>query len=144
MGLQDSLRMRGDALTGILNGVDYQVWDPRNDGYLPEHYGADTLAIKAGLKGAFIERLGLNLPVTTPLAGMVSRLAAQKGIELMFESLPQVLEWRDMGFVALGSGEPQYERFLAESRGAFPDEWCFGRVTTMSCRTGSRPPATCS
>ncbi|HEX3844405.1 MAG TPA: glycogen/starch synthase, partial [Steroidobacteraceae bacterium] len=59
MGLQDSLRMRGDALTGILNGVDYQVWDPRNDRYLPEHYDPTTLAIKAGLKSAFIERLGL-------------------------------------------------------------------------------------
>ena len=114
MGLQDSLRMRGKALTGILNGVHYQVWDPRNDRYLPAHYDPDTLSIKEKLKGDLIRRLGLTVPVTTPLAGMVSRLAAQKGIELMFESLPQVLEWRELGFVALGSGEPQYERFLAE------------------------------
>jgi starch synthase len=125
MGLQDSLRMRGDALTGILNGVDYHVWDPRNDNYLPEHYGPDTLAIKAGLKSAFIARLGLTIPVTTPLAGMVSRLAAQKGIELMFESLPQVLDWRDLGFVALGSGEPQYERFLTELERRFPGRVVF-------------------
>ncbi len=125
MGLQDSLRMRGNALTGILNGVDYHVWDPRNDKYLPEHYDADSLAIKAGLKSAFIERLGLTVPVTTPLAGIVSRLAAQKGIELMFESLPQVLEWRDLGFVALGSGEPQYERFLAELEQRFPGRVAF-------------------
>ena len=125
MGLQDSLRMRGAALTGILNGVDYQVWDPRNDKYLPEHYDPDSLSIKAGLKSAFIERLGLSVPVTTPLAGMVSRLAAQKGIELMFESLPQVLEWRDLGFVALGSGEPQYERFLAELARRFPGRVVF-------------------
>jgi len=125
MGQQDSLRMRGNALTGILNGVDYHVWDPRNDKYLPEHYDADSLAIKAGLKSAFIERLGLTVPVTTPLAGIVSRLAAQKGIELMFESLPQVLEWRDLGFVALGSGEPQYERFLAELEQRFPGRVAF-------------------
>jgi starch synthase len=125
MGLQDSLRMRGSALTGILNGVDYQVWDPRNDKYLPEHYDPDTLSIKAGLKSAFIERLGLSVPVTTPLAGMVSRLAAQKGIELMFESLPQVLEWRDLGFVALGSGEAQYERFLTELERRFPGRVVF-------------------
>ncbi len=58
--------------------------------------------------------------MTTPLAGMVSRLAAQKGIELMFESLPQVLEWRDLALVALGSGEPQYERFLAELERPLP------------------------
>jgi len=125
MGLQDSLRMRGSALTGILNGVDYEVWDPRNDRYLPEHYGPDTLAVKARLKSAFIERLGLTLSVTTPLAGMVSRLAAQKGIELMFESLPQVLEWRDLGFVALGSGDPQYERFLTELEQRFPGRVVF-------------------
>ncbi|MDE2449288.1 MAG: glycogen synthase [Gammaproteobacteria bacterium] len=125
MGLQDSLRMRGDALTGILNGVDYEVWDPRKDRYLPEHYGPGSLAIKAGLKSAFIERLGLTASVTTPLAGMVSRLAAQKGIELMFESLPQVLEWRDLAFVALGSGEPQYERFLAELERRFPGRVVF-------------------
>ncbi|HEV2229591.1 MAG TPA: glycogen synthase [Steroidobacteraceae bacterium] len=125
MGLQDSLRMRGNALTGILNGVDYTVWDPRNDRYLPEHYDPDTLAIKARLKSAFTKRLGLNLPAAAPLAGMVSRLAAQKGIELMFESLPQVLEWRDLGFVALGSGEPQYERFLAELERRFPGRVLF-------------------
>jgi len=125
MGLQDSLRMRGNALTGILNGVDYQVWDPRNDRYLPAHYDPDTLSTKEGLKGDFIARLGLTTPVTTPLAGMVSRLAAQKGIELMFESLPQVLEWRDLAFVALGSGEPQYERFLAELARRFPGRVVF-------------------
>ena len=125
MGLQDSLRMRADALTGILNGVDYQVWDPRNDRYLPEHYDPKTLAIKARLKSAFIERLGLRTPVTTPLAGIVSRLAAQKGIELMFESLPQVLEWRDLGVVALGSGEPQYERFFADLERRFPGRVVF-------------------
>ncbi|HEY1892898.1 MAG TPA: glycogen synthase [Steroidobacteraceae bacterium] len=125
MGLQDSLRMRANALTGILNGVDYQVWDPRNDRYLPAHYGQETLSIKAALKSTFIERLGLTIPETTPLAGIVSRLAAQKGIELMFESLPLVLEWRELGLVALGSGEPQYERFFAELERRFPGRVVF-------------------
>jgi starch synthase len=125
MGLQDSLRMRGSALTGILNGVDYHVWDPRNDPYLPQHFGPDTLSIKTALKRAFIERLGLTMPVTMPLAGMVSRLASQKGIELLFESVPQVLQWRDLGLVALGSGEPQYERFLAELERSFPGRVLF-------------------
>ena len=127
MGLQDSLRMRREALTGILNGVDYHVWDPRHDRYLPEHFDPDTLPVKAALKRAFIERLGLTIPVTTPLAGVVSRLASQKGIDLMFESLPQVLEWRDLGFVALGSGDPQYERFLAELAQSFPGRVVFRR-----------------
>jgi starch synthase len=127
MGLQDSLRMRADALTGILNGVDYQVWDPRNDRYLPQRYGPDSLAVKAHLKRALIERLGLTIPATTPLAGMVSRLASQKGIELMFDSLPQVLDWRDLGLVALGSGEPKYEHFLANLAQSFPGRVVFRR-----------------
>lgn len=125
MGLQDSLRMREDALTGILNGVDYHVWDPRNDRYLPAHYDPDTLSVKAKLKSEFIERLGLTMPVTTPLAGMVSRLAAQKGIDLMFESVPQVLEWRDLGLVALGSGDAQYEHFLTGLAERFPGRVVF-------------------
>lgn len=125
MGLQDSLRMRGGALTGILNGVDYHVWDPRNDRYLPDHFDQDSLGVKAALKSAFLERLGLSIPVTAPLAGMVSRLAAQKGIDLMFEALPEVLEWRELGFVALGSGDPQYERFLIDLERRFPGRVAF-------------------
>jgi starch synthase len=127
MGLQDSLRMRKDVLTGILNGVDYHVWDPRNDRYLPERFDPDTLDVKTDLKRAFIERLGLSAPATTPLAGMVSRLASQKGIDLMFESLPQVLEWRDLAFVALGSGDAPYERFLEELARSFPGRVVFRR-----------------
>jgi starch synthase len=127
MGLQDSLRLRKDVLTGILNGVDYHVWDPRNDGYLPTHYGPDTLSVKTELKRMLIERLGLTVPLTTPLAGVVSRLAAQKGIELMFDSLPQVLEWRDLGLIALGSGDAQYERFLTELAESFPGRVVFRR-----------------
>jgi starch synthase len=127
MGLQDSLRARGSSLTGILNGVDYDEWDPRHDRYLPQHFDPDTLTVKAQLKQSFLQRLQLTVPATTPLAGIVTRLASQKGIDLMFESLPQVLEWRDLAFVALGSGEPQYERFFAELQQNFPGRVAFHR-----------------
>ncbi len=127
MGLQDTLRARGSALVGILNGVDYDEWDPRHDRYLPKHFDPDTLEIKAELKRQLIERLGLAIPISTPLAGIVSRLASQKGIDLMFDSLPQVLAWRELGFVALGSGDPQYEKFLADLQQSFPDRVVFRR-----------------
>ncbi|MGH8139149.1 MAG: glycogen synthase [Steroidobacteraceae bacterium] len=120
MGLQDSLRARGGSLTGILNGVDYDEWDPRNDRYLPRHFDPATLAVKARLKQDFLARLDLTVAASTPLAGIVSRLASQKGIDLMFESLPQVLEWRDLAFVALGSGDAQYEEFLTRLQQNFP------------------------
>jgi len=120
MGLQDSLRARASALTGILNGVDYHEWDPRHDRYLPKHFDAATLGVKGELKRELLRRLGLPVRSTTPLAGIVSRFASQKGIDLMFESLPQVLEWRDMAFVALGSGEARYEKFFSELAQRFP------------------------
>ncbi len=127
MGLQDSLRARGSALVGILNGVDYDEWDPRHDHYLPQHFDPDTLSVKAELKRQLSERLQLAIAPGVPLAGMVSRLASQKGIDLMFESLPQVLEWRELGFVALGSGDPQYEKFLADLQDSFPGRVVFRR-----------------
>lgn len=127
MGLQDSLRARGGSLVGILNGVDYDEWDPRHDRYLPKHFDPDTLAVKAELKQELIRRVGLSIAPTVPLAGLVSRLASQKGIDLMFESLPQVLQWREMGFLALGSGDAPYERFLTELQESFPGRVVFKR-----------------
>jgi starch synthase len=120
MGMQDTLRSRRNVLTGILNGVDYDEWDPRHDRYLPQHFDPDSLSVKARLKKDFMRRLNFTVPETTPLAGIVTRLASQKGIELMFESLPPVLEWREIAFVALGSGEARYERFLTELQARFP------------------------
>jgi starch synthase len=127
MGLQDSLRARGSALVGILNGVDYDEWDPRHDHYLPQHFDPDTLGVKAQLKQQLLQRLELTISPQTPLAGIVSRLASQKGIDLMFESLPQVLEWREFGLVALGSGDAQYEKFLTELQQSFPGRVVFRR-----------------
>src|SRR6266403_89492 len=125
MGLQDTLRARGSALTGILNGVDYDEWDPRHDRYLPKHFDPDTLAVKAQLKQEFLQRLNLETSVATPLAGLVSRLAVQKGIELMFEALPKVLSARPLSFVVLGNGEPQYEEFFTVLERRFPGRVVF-------------------
>jgi starch synthase len=120
MGMQQALRARGGALTGILNGVDYEEWDPRHDRFLPQHYDSGRLEVKAQLKRTFLARLGLDYDAAVPLAGIVSRLASQKGIDLMFDSLPEVLQWRDLSCVALGAGDPQYERFLSALQEHFP------------------------
>ncbi|HYL04236.1 MAG TPA: glycogen synthase [Steroidobacteraceae bacterium] len=127
MGLDDSLRSRAAALTGILNGVDYDEWDPRTDRYLPIHYGPGDLAGKAELKRQLLARLRLDASPGVPLAGLVSRLARQKGIELMFGALPRVLGKRPLAFVALGSGEAQYEEFFAGLAGSFPGRVAFAR-----------------
>jgi starch synthase len=127
MGLQDNLRERGGALSGILNGVDYDEWDPRRDRYLPKHYDPDTLQVKAELKRDFIARMQLTITPDTPLGGIVSRLASQKGIELMFDSLPRVLALREFGLVVLGSGDPQYEQFFTQLQADFPGRVVFRR-----------------
>ena len=129
MGLEDSLQLRAAAgsLSGILNGIDYDEWDPRHDRYLPVHYDAGRLGLKAQLKRQFRVERQLPAAPEVPLLGLVSRLALQKGIELMYEALPRVLTRRVLSFAVLGSGEPQYEEFFTTLQGRFPGRVAFHR-----------------
>jgi starch synthase len=127
MGLQYDLRARAKSLTGILNGVDYTEWDPRADRFLPRHYDAQHLEEKAALKGELAARVGLKLGPGTALLGLVTRMAVQKGIDLMFDSLPEVLAWRDVALVVLGNGEEKYERFFTQLQADFPGRVHFER-----------------
>jgi starch synthase len=123
MGLQDSLRARSaaGAMFGILNGVDYDEWDPRRDRYLPAHYDSEHLAGKAELKREFLARQKIKAAPDVPLAGLVSRLAEQKGIELVDRVLPKVLEARPLVCALLGNGEPHYEEFFTSLERRFPE-----------------------
>jgi starch synthase len=125
MGLQDVLAGRAASLVGILNGVDYDEWDPRIDRHISAHYDASQLAVKATLKRQFLERLGLQAGPGTALIGAVTRLAAQKGIELIVAALPALLAQRDLVFVALGAGEARYEAALRELAAAWPGRVVF-------------------
>jgi starch synthase len=119
-GLDEDLRGRGSAVSGILNGVDYEEWNPATDRYLPHHYDVNDLAGKARNKDALLDLLRMPAPATVPLIGMVTRLTRQKGIDLLFEVLPELLRSRDVRFVSLGSGDHQYERFFLELQEQFP------------------------
>ncbi len=127
MGLQNDLRARASVVSGILNGVDYDEWDPRHDRYLDHHFDAQNMAGKAALKHEIIARFNLEAGPDTPLFGIVSRMAAQKGHDLLFESLPELLAWRDFAFVVLGSGEAKYERFFEKLQSDFPGRVHFTR-----------------
>ncbi len=125
-GLDPLLRARSDRLVGIVNGVDYDDWDPATDRYLPHHFSAAKIAGKAKMKQALIKKVGLAAGKSTPVLGIVSRLTAQKGLDLLFDSLPEFLYHRDLCFVALGSGEERYESFLAWLQISFPGKaWYF-------------------
>ena len=125
MGLQGTLRARAGALTGILNGVDYDDWDPRRDRWLPLHYDAQRPAGKAELKRTFLARAGLPFRLGVPLLGIVSRLAVQKGFELLFDTLPPLLAAGRAQLAVLGSGEARYEQFFAGLAQRFPQAAVF-------------------
>ena len=127
-GLDGDLRLRGDAVVGILNGVDYDEWNPATDQYLPHRYDDSDLTGKLLNKQALLDLLRKPSAPGTPLIGMISRLTRQKGIDLLFDTLPELLGGaRDLRFVALGSGEDHYERFMHGLQERFP-----GRATFYS------------
>jgi starch synthase len=125
-GLDAMLRARADHLVGIVNGVDYDTWDPASDPHLPHHYSAADLAGKERMKRALLEKVGLPRAERAPVVGIVSRLTAQKGFDLLLDSLPEFLYHRDLRVVALGSGEERYESFLSWLQISFPGKaWYF-------------------
>jgi len=120
MGMQEVLRERSDGVTGILNGVDYREWDPRVDPYLSTHFDAEDLAGKRHNKREVLEAHGLSLPLEVPIVSIVSRLTEQKGFDLLFDALPQLLEERAFGILVLGSGERRYVEFFEKLARTFP------------------------
>lgn len=129
-GLDGFLRQRGDALVGILNGVDYAEWDPQVDAHVPHHFSRLDMDGKAAAKAALIARLRLAPTAITggaPLLGIVSRLTAQKGLDLLQDVLPGLLATRDLRLVAVGSGDRVLEQFLGELQFRFPRQVVFHR-----------------
>jgi starch synthase len=125
MGMQATLRARKDRVAGILNGVDYRNWDPRHDPHLKAHYGPQDLSGKRTNKELLIEAAGLEMVLPRPLIGMVTRLAEQKGIDLLFDALPSLLQAHDFGMVVLGSGDARYAAFFEELARRFPGRMAF-------------------
>ena len=112
-GLDGLLRARADVLTGILNGVDTRVWDPRHDAMLPRRYGgANAAAGKRAAKAALQQRLGLEPVENAPLFGAVSRLTPQKGLDLVLAGLPDLVA-DNRQLVLLGSGDGDLEHAFA-------------------------------
>jgi len=112
MGLDGVLRERGDEVVGILNGVDTEAWDPARDSWLPHRYSAADLAGKALMRAELCRRLGLDPDPGRPVVGMVTRLVWQKGVDLLFDVLPGMLQRRELSLAVLGSGDPSYEALL--------------------------------
>ncbi|MDD4930133.1 MAG: glycogen synthase GlgA [Gallionella sp.] len=124
-GLQGLLHARRDDITGILNGIDTQEWDPESDKHLHSHFSASRMAGKAHNKLALQMRMGLDSDAGIPLLGIVSRLTHQKGLDLLLEIAPRLLEM-PVQLVILGSGEAFMQQAARELALRYP-----GRVAAM-------------
>jgi len=119
-GLDGLLRHRSHVLSGILNGVDYSEWNPAEDGRLAARYTPDDLRGKARCRTDLLRTFGLpsgGRPV--PVVGLVTRLAGQKGLDILAESLEDLFREK-LRLVILGQGEPALEERLAAARDKHP------------------------
>jgi starch synthase len=118
-GLDGMLRERASILTGILNGVDYHIWDPRTDPYLACNYSARSVAAKSDCKRAIQMELGLKLDAALPLMAFMSRLVHQKMPDVVLDVLPDLLE-EGMQFVLVAEGENGYQTRFRELAARYP------------------------
>jgi len=120
-GFDGILRDRAEDLHGIINGLDRRTWDPALDTALPTPFNADNLNGKRACKRLVQKELGLEVRHDVPIIAVVSRLDEQKGIDLIQQAWPQLLE-RDIQFVLLGSGDREATAFWREQQKQRPDQ----------------------
>jgi len=120
-GLDGELRFLGSKLSGIVNGIDEKSYNPAKDPHLFVNYRSN-LDKKAMNKLALQRTLGLPEREEVPLIGMVSRMTAQKGFDLVADGLPALLEHDDVQVAILGAGDRHYEQLLCEYAARFPEK----------------------
>ena len=120
-GMEGLLKIRSDKLSGILNGVDYRFWDPRHDPMIEHPYWNPAQEGKQLNKQRLQQELGLSLDPGTVLLAHVSRLAWQKGIDMIIDTLPELMQDRSIQLVVLGAGEHHYEQALVAAAKEYSD-----------------------
>jgi starch synthase len=120
-GLEGLLRHRKDILSGILNGIDLEVWNPESDPVIPQNYRATSLAEKQYNKSELQRHFALPVNNHIPLFGLIGRLVEQKGIDLIIDCLPDMLSM-PMQLVLLGSGDKAFEQRLQNLAHVYPDQ----------------------
>jgi len=118
-GLEGVLRLRSSDLSGIVNGIDYGEWNPETDTLIPARYSAADLSGKSRCKSELLRAFGLP-PASerTPLLGMVSRLADQKGFDLIGEAIEEIARL-ELQLVILGTGQQKYHELLQDISNRF-------------------------
>ena len=125
-GLEGLLAHRQDRLAGILNGIDYRIWDPSNDPHLIQSYDHDTFDLKHANKAHLQRELGLVEDPEVFLVGHIGRVVEQKGVDLILEVLPRLMERGRVQVAVLGSGAHDLEEALRAAAARYP-----GRVAVQ-------------
>jgi len=120
-GIDQILRMESGKVSGIVNGIDTDLYNPETDALLEYHFNKTDLSEKAKNKAKLQERVGLPVRSDVPMIGIVSRLTRQKGFDVVVEELHQLLQ-KDIQIVLLGTGDPGFENAFAWFGQAYPDK----------------------
>lgn len=133
-GLENILQERKWKLSGILNGIDVETYNPETDKDIYSQYTSEDLSGKAENKLELQKRLNLTQSTETPLIGMVTRMVAQKGLDLVQEVFDRLMQETDAQFVILGSGDWDYENYFKETQARYPGRICacFGFIPELS------------
>jgi starch synthase len=118
-GLETVLRARGDDVAGILNGIDVDAWNPQTDPFLFAPFSVDDLEAKETNKRELCASLGLTYKESLPVLGIISRMASQKGYDILLPMLADLLR-SPVNVIVLGSGDLHYEYILGEHARMFP------------------------
>jgi len=120
-GLEGIFRERADSLTGILNGADYDVWNPQTDSLIAQRYSPKSLIRKRMCKTDLQRIFKLAENHDVPLIGMVARMTAQKGFDLLEDAIENILS-RDLQFALLGMGDIKYQDFFRDTLAKYPSQ----------------------
>jgi starch synthase len=127
-GLEGLLEFRSDRLSGILNGIDYNTWNPATDPHLEHNYTAETLEDRVDNKLALQRAFGLRQDKDALLFGYIGRLVEQKGADLILDILPRLNNSENVQLVILGTGNPLLENAIKEAQWRYPE--------LLSCHIG--------
>jgi len=121
-GLDNVLKSIKDKLFGILNGIDYNVWNPAKDKFIYVKYNVKSLEKKIENKKMLAKELGFKYKESIPLVGIVSRLAYQKGIDVFLQAIESFLEQKSLQLVVLGTGEKNIEDMAKRLAESYPND----------------------
>ncbi len=121
-GLDSCLNNNAGKLSGILNGIDYEYYDPKTDKAIAASFSVRSMAGKAANKLALQRETGLPEREDVPILAVISRLAAHKGLDLIAGCIYDIVLHNDVQLVVLGKGESRYEQFFTDLQNSFPDK----------------------